>query len=180
MSRFQRVKSIVFAMIMLLFAFLVLMLSEDDYDIIAAIIGIGMTLYGIRQMIYYFLMARHMVGGKIVMCKAIIILDLSLVTFSLTGMSAYTILFYLLGISVFSGVIGILRAFEAKKNGASFWKRKFLTGLIMVLFGVIMTVFSLIFDDKSILLYGFVISLIYFAVVRIVTACRKTSIVYIH
>ena len=179
MSSFQRIKSIVFGVLMVLFALIMFWMPEDWYDTVTVLMSLSLMLYGVKLLFFYFSMARHMVGGKIMLYQAIIILDLSLFTISMASMSSFTIIIYLLGIFGFTGVIDILRAFEAKSNCYKHWKLKFLTGCICVVFVIIMAVLGLIFKNTAILVYGYCISLFYSGVVRIVTAFRKTAMVYI-
>ena len=120
-----------------------------------------------------------MVGGKTSLYQAIIILDLALFTGSIASMNSFTILFYLLGVYAFSGFVDILRAFEAKRVGSHSWKVKFAFGCVSVIFALVMLILGVILDAKDILAYGFAISLIYSAAMRIINACRKSAIVYI-
>lgn len=183
MSRFQRIKSIVIGLLMLFLSYFILSGSENDYDIIALIIALSMIIFGLRLLVFYCSMSRHMIGGKIILYEAIIILDLGIFTVSMaTAVSeseSYIILFYLLNIYAFAGVIGILRAFEAKNNGLQTWKRKLFRGIFMVVYSIALAVLTIVFKDKMILKYGYCISLAYAACVRIVEAFRKTAIVYI-
>lgn len=183
MSLLQRVKNIVYAALMLLFAWIMLTISEDDYDIIATIIAISMLIFGVRLLYFYGSMARHMVGGKIMLYEAIIILDLGLFTLSMaatvSASEPYIILFYLLNIYAFAGVISIMRSFEEKNNGLRSWKRKLFSGIFMILYSVTLVVLSIAFKDYVILKYGYCISLVYAAFVRIMTAFKKTAVVYI-
>ncbi|MBQ3264152.1 MAG: DUF308 domain-containing protein [Ruminococcus sp.] len=178
MSRFQRVKSFTAGILMILFALLMLLAPEEFYDTLAAIISFMMIIYGLRLLIYYFRMARHMVGGKSTLYQAIVVLDAALFTLAVASMNSFIIMMYLLGIYAFSGAVDILRAFEAKRNGAS-WKMKFLTGCISVLFAVMLVITGVVLKKTEILVYGFGISLIYSATVRIASAFRRTAIVYI-
>ena len=178
MNKFQRIKNVLFGVFMLLFALAFLLVPKESYEAVAAIIAILLIVYGFRMLWYYFTMARHMVGGKTSLYQAVIILDLALFTGSMAAMSSFAVLFYLLGVFAFTGFVGILRAFEAKKVGAS-WKTKFITGCISVVLAIVMLLLGVIFDNKDILVYGFAASLIYAGVMRIVTAFKKTAIVYI-
>lgn len=181
MSQWQRIKSFFIGIFLLLFAVVMLTIPEEEYDVITIIIALMMIVYGLRLLFYYGTMAKHMVGGKSILYEAIIILDLGLFTISLssTVSNPYIILFYLLTIYAFTGVIDILRAFEAKNNGARSWRFKFFSGIVMVVFAILLVVLSIAFKQREILLDGFCISLAYAAIVRIVNAFRKTAIVYI-
>lgn len=179
MSQFQRVRSFIVGMLFLILSLLLLLLPKDSYGIITLIISFMLLFYGLHQLIYYLRMARHMVGGKIILYEAIIILDLGLFTYSLYDDNSLTILIYLLVIYAFSGFVDILRALEEKKNGSRRWKRKLATGVAMVIFAMALVIIGLIMHNTVILKYGFCISIAYSAIRRIVTAFRKTAIIYI-
>ena len=138
-----------------------------------------MLIYGTRLLWYYFSMARHMVGGKIVLYQAIIVLDVALFTMTIATMEDYIVLIYLLSIYAFSGAIDILRAFEAKKNDSPVWKKKIIIGFIKIGFAILMVVLAIIFRNTDILVYGFAVSLASTAVLKIYDALRETAIVYI-
>lgn len=179
MNKFQRIKGILTGVLLLLFAPVFLLVPNESYELIAAIIALLLLIYGFRLLWYYFTMARHMVGGKTSLYQAVIILDLGLFTGSMASMNSFAILFYLLGVFAFSGFVDILRAFEAKRVGASSWMIKLITGCVAVLFAMLMLILGVILGDKNILVYGFSLSMIYAGVMRIITALRKTAIVYI-
>ena len=86
---------------------------------------------------------------------------------------------YLLGVFAFTGFVDILRAFEAKKIGAPNWKWKLLTGLVIVALTVLLVIFGAIRGETEVLVYGYCISLVISGAMRIVSAFRKTAMVYI-
>lgn len=178
MSRFQRIKNIILGLIMIGFAVLIISIPEEGFLSVVVVIGLLLLLYGFRLLWYYFTMARHMVGGKSSLYQAVIIIDLALFTGSIASMNSFIIMFYLLGVFAFTGVIDILRAFETKRFGGA-WKGKFFTGCVLVLFAVLMLILGVIQGDKTILVYGFAVSVIYAGLMRIITAFRKTAIIYI-
>ena len=124
MSSVQRIGNIVLAVLILLFALILITIPEEGLPIIILILATTLVVRGFRLLWYYFSMARHMVGGKSTLYRAIIILDLGIFTSSLASMSSYAILLYLVGIYAFSGIIDILRAFEAKRFGAPLWRAR--------------------------------------------------------
>lgn len=178
MSKFRRVRSVLFGAFLLLCAFVFVLIPEDSYYIVAAILCISLLVYGFRMLLFYFRMARHMVGGKAILYQAVIILDAGLFTSSVITMSSFIILFYLMAIFVFSGAIDILRSMEMRRVGGS-WRFKFISGIVNVLFALTMLIVGVFIGDLHILIYGYCISLAYTAVIRIVTAFRKTAVVYI-
>lgn len=179
MSHFQRVKNIIFGIVLILFAISLIISPEEGYPVIAAVVSALVFIYGFKLLIYYFRMARYMVGGKSTLCQAIIILDLALFLTTMVFMGEVVIIIYLLGIYAFTGVVDILRAFEAMKMKASNWKVKLITGLISVLFAVSLVVAGFVIGNMQIIVYGYCLSLVYSAVVKIATAFKRTAIVYI-
>ena len=179
MSKLQRIKDIVFGVVILLYALALFLVPEEGYAAVAAVISFLLLIYGLRLLWYFFTMARHMVGGKAILFQAIIILDVALFTMSMVSMSSVIILLYLLGVFAFTGFVDILRAFESKRVGSSIWKFKLLSGSVSVILAILMLILGVILGNKQILVYGFCISLVYAGVMRIVTAFRKTAVIYI-
>lgn len=179
MNKFQRARDIIIGTLMVLLALSLIIIPEESLGIVVFILTLSMFAYGFRLLWFYFTMSRHMVGGKATLYRAIIVLSLALFLISAASLSRLIVLIYLIFIFIFTGIIGILRSFEAKSNGASNWRFKMITGVIMVFFAIAMIVAGLFFQREDILVYGYCISLIYSAVTRIVTAFKKTAIVYI-
>ena len=178
MSFFQRFKSILAGILMLFFVALLLLLPNEAYYLVAGVLGLMLIIYGIRLLWYYLTMARHMVGGKSVLYRSIIAFDAAILLTTAIPMSRQIVMFYLLFIYAFYGVIDVLRALEAKSHGAR-WKFKFFSGIIEVLFAISLLIAGMFVGNPVFIVYGYAISLVYTAIVRIVGAFRKTAIVYV-
>lgn len=178
MSLFQRIRSALRGVFTLLFAVLLAVIPKEGYDLIALLIGITLLIYGARMLIFYFSMARHMVGGKTTLYQSIIILDLSLLTLSIATMGDVIVLVYLLFMFAFTGFIGVMRALEARQVGSR-WRFQLVGGAVRVLFAISLLVVGVILHRTEIMVYGYCLSLAYSGVTRIVNAFRKTAIVYI-
>ena len=179
MTKFQKIKNLLFGLLLTAFAVILLLIPESSYDAAAAVIGLFLFIYSLRLLWYYFRMARHMVGGKAILYQGLIVLDLSLFTGSMATMNSFVLIFYLFGIFAFSGFVDILRSFESKKLGASSWKFRIISGAVGLLFSIVMLITGVIIGNRDILVYGFCISLVYSGIRRIISAFRKTAIVYI-
>ena len=83
---------------------------------------------------------------------------------------------YLLIANMISGVIGILGANEARQMESGRWRIKMAIGAADVLFGLA-SIFCL--GRPNILVYIYSAGLIYSAVLRIISAFRRSAIVYI-
>ena len=122
MDKLQCFNNIFLGGLMVLFGLLMLELPKDGFMIVLCIIIVTLIAKGISQLIYYITMARYMVGGKQVFFRAIISLDLAFLTTSFTTVSPKLIMFYLIAVNFFSGLIDILKALESKRNESPHWK----------------------------------------------------------
>ncbi len=178
MSKFQRIQSAVFGILTILFALMLALFPEHGCEAAAAVIGILMLVYGFRLLIYYFTMARHMVGGKSTMYHAVIILDLGLFALSTITMSSYITMFFLLGVFAFSGLVGLLRSLESRRAGAP-WKAKMLGACLRILLALSVLASGIVFRKQEVLLYGFCVYLILTGISRTASAFKKAAIVYV-
>ena len=169
MSRFQKIRSVIFALGMIAAAVLFMADPDWGYYGVLSIFGIWLLIYGINTLVYYFTMARHMVGGRVILYKGIIITDFGYLTASINDIPKVYILLYLLGIHAFNGLVEVLRALEQRRYGAG-WKVKLTHGIVDILIAVSCVVFVKKAGTVAII-YG--IGLIYSAIMRIVSAIRK-------
>ena len=176
MSKLQRIKELAIAAIMIAAALVLWLVPEEGYNIVLLILSATLLISGIRSIIYYFTMARHMVGGGIIFIKGVLITDLALITFSLTNIPQRLVMIYLLLYYVFSGVIDILQAFESRQHQAPHWKRKFIIGAVSVIIAVVGVIFSY---SVEIVVLVYCIGLFYMAVLRIISAVRRSAIIFI-
>lgn len=176
MGKLQRLMRIVTGLLTLICAIILLVLPVEGYVIVVVIASISLALYGLKSLIYYFTMARHMVEGRMLLYKAVILLDLGLFAMTLTDVPTFYIILYLAGTNIFSGVVDILRGMESKKLAGGHWKRKVLSGAISVAFSL-----SCLFSLSSVELatYLFAAGLLFSGAERIASAFKKTAIVYI-
>ena len=121
-----------------------------------------------------------MVGGKTILVRAILLLDVAIFTFSISAMNnKIVVLLYLLGIYAFTGAIDVLRAIEAKQAGSAGWRMKLFRGIVGLAFTVALFIIGFIAGRTDIFVIGFCFSLAYSGLMRIVGAFRRTAIVYI-
>lgn len=179
MSKFGRIKNVIIGILMLIGAVLLFVLPNDGYFIVSLILCVTLIAHGIKTLIYYFTMARHMVGGVSILFVGIIILQIGLFTLSLSNIPRFFVMMYLIGIYSFEGVIDILRALEEKKLDSPYWKFKLGTGVINILVGVFALVCGVILKSTTLMVYIYGVGVVYSAVMRIISAFRKYSVVYI-
>ena len=176
MSSGQRIKNVLIGILIILGAVILIAFPEEGIIITASILSLSLFVYGIKTLIYYITMTRHMVGGRIMLYLAVVVLDLGMFTMMLTNIPKMYIALYLVVVYAFSGAIDILRALEAKKYQAPSWRFSLISGIISVVIAILCIVFI---GSTNMIVYLDSAGLIYSAIVRIITAFRKTAIVYI-
>ncbi len=176
MTNGQRIGSVLSGLFSLFLCLIIVLLPDDGLSVAALILCISLTLYGIRELAYYFMMARHMVDGKTVLYIGIIALDAGMFATTLKTMPKLYIALYLLAIHAFSGAIDVLRAMEAKRLGASSWRLSITSGLVNIAVSVVCVVFL---RSEQMIAYLYAAGLAWSACVRIANAFRRTAIVYI-
>ena len=179
MTSMKRVKKVLLALLMLLCACFLVADPEDGFYIVALIVSVSLTAYGVRTLIYYFTMARHMVGGKSILFIGIIVTDLGVFSLTTADDPKLFLVVYLLGVHAFSGAMGVLRALEAKRYAAPSWKWSLLGGIANLAVAVLAVVAGLLLRSTASLSYLYAATLFYSACVQLVSAFRKTAIVYI-
>ncbi|MBO4390270.1 MAG: DUF308 domain-containing protein [Lachnospiraceae bacterium] len=179
MTKTKRVIHIIQAFFMMLLALILFTIPEEGIVFVILIIGFTLSISGIGTLIYYFQMARSMVGGKIMLYRGIIVLDLGLFILSLTGQQAIYLILCTSAIQAVTGIFSILRAYETKKVGSKRWILSFIYGLLLISL-MIIVVFSWIFQSEPIFaVYVYAFGLVLSAIEKAVKACKKTAIAYI-
>lgn len=178
MNSFQRIRLFLSGVFMLLGSVILYLEEEDGYYFIAAFLSLSMILSGIRSLIYYFTMARNMVGGKSMLYGAIILLDMGMFTLTTISIPQIYLICHLLITYGFSGAADMMKAYEDKKMEAPSWKLSFLYGLGNLLVAV--TAFACIINKATWLVVDiYSAGLAYAAVMRMASSFRKTAIIYI-
>ena len=176
MNSIQRLMNFFISLAMILGSILMIINPEKGYVVITVILSLGLVFSGIGSILYYFKMARHMVGGKIIFIRGIIVFDLGLFTYSISDIPKIYVLMYLLIIHGFSGLVEILRAIEGKNNGQKRWKLKLSHGVLDFSLALV-CLFVIHSVQFTVMIYCF--GVFYSALVRMASAFRKTEIVYI-
>ena len=179
MTKMQRFKKILVGLLMLVCC--AVLIAEPDLGlyIVALILCVSMLVYGIRCLILYFTMARHMVGGASILYKGIIVLDLAIFTLCMVDDPHMYIMLYLLGMHAFAGVMDILLAMEARRFGAPAWKQSLGSGIVNLAVAVSAVVAVLFLHSTTDLVYIYAGCLFYSACSQFISAFQKTAIVYI-
>ena len=176
MSWFQRVKNVVFGLGMILCAVLLLAGEDDGCFLVMLILAFSLIVRGFSELIYYFTMARHMVGGKLILFIGVVLLDLGIFTISLADESKVVVVLYLIGFHAFASLVNLLRAREAMRYRSSAWRINMAQGVTSLL---ILAASLLFARDQGMLVLLYCAGLVYSAFLRIYSAFQRTAIVYI-
>lgn len=177
MTLFQRIKMILFALLMIAVAVMLLMLTEKEgLDVVLGILSLGFAIKGIKDIIFYFTMARHMVGGKMILFQGVVVLDFAMFTGSLTSVPQIYVMLYLIAIHAFSGAVEVLRAMESKRSVEGPWRMKLSHGIVNIALALFCMAFIM---DSSTAVMIYSVGLLYSAVIRILSAFRRTSFLLI-
>ena len=176
MTKIRRIVSIFRALLTIVLALLIMAMPDEGIKIVAVILSLSLTIAGIRKLIYYFSMARHMVGGRYSLYVGLLYLDLGSFTSIIIDSSRYYIILYLVGIHAFEAAVSIMRGRDAKKNGYPGWKSRIFGGIVNLIIALLCVV--LIRENEAIV-FLYAAGLIYSAALRIRDAFRKTAIAYI-
>ena len=179
MTKTKRFLRILRGLVMLAFAVILIAVPKYSLQMVLGITGLGMSIRGIGTLWYYITMARSMVGGKRLLFTAIVYLDIGILTTSLANAPAIFVILYLAAVNAFAGVIGIMRARETKMSGSSHWKLRALHGAVNIMFAAAVVICGLILRMPQLAVYVYSAGLAYSAVTNILSAFRRTAIVYI-
>lgn len=179
MNKFQRVKSIIAALLILACCLVLIIEPDGGASVIMVILSVSLIVMGVNSVIYFITMARHMVGGRSVLYKGLIILDIGIFTLTIVDTSIVYIIAYLLAFYVFTGVVDVLRAMEAKRFQSPTWKAKLVFGLLNIAAGICALVCGIVFRSARIVVYIYSAGLVYSACSRIASAFKRTTITYV-
>lgn len=178
MNSFQRIKKFLSGLTMLLGSFILIVEPEDGYYIIAVLLSISLLMSGIRSLVYYFTMARNMVGGKSVLYKALVFTDLGLFTLTAITIPKIFLICHLLISHAFSGIVDMLRSYEDRRLQAPSWRMSFIFGLGNLLIAVA-SFTCLINKSTELMVDIYCAGLAYSGIMLMAHSFRKTAIIYI-
>ena len=150
----------------------------ETYQVVLFLLTLSLLLHGIHQLIYYFSLCRYKTGSIETLYKGIFFMDAGLFALNINMGRAPRIMgiLYLI-ITVFvSGVVDVLRANEARKLEMGRWKYQFFYGALQI---VISCTGLFFLNSVRLMTYIYCLGLINTAISRIITAFRKTAIVYV-
>ena len=172
----QRIKIVLSGIVMILGGILLFLAPISGYRIVILVLSVSFILTGIRQLVYYGTMARFMVGGRSILYRGIIILDVGLFTASLSDIPRMYVVIYLAVMNAFSGLIIMAKAMESRYYGDGFWKFDLFRGLASLAVSVLCIIYI---KNPTTAVYIYSAGLIYSAATRMISAFRSSEWVYI-
>lgn len=176
MSNTKRIFKIIGSLLTIVLAVVMFLHPDAGYPIAILILDVSLLLYGIRLLIYYFTMARFMVNGLMTFYKSIIVLDFGLFVFNMANMPKKVTMLYLIVCLALLGAKDIIDAVGAKKLDAPSWKFQFSYGAVKIILAVVCLFYL---DSVRIATSVYCLGMVHSAVSDIISACRRTSVVYI-
>lgn len=175
MTASKRILRFFIGIMMLLCSAGMMLFPKVGYAFVILFLDISLLLYGLRLLVYYFTMARFMVGGIATFYKSIIVIDFGLFVFGLEQMPQKYAMLYLIACLAFSGAVDILRSVEARRLSAP-WRLHISYGFLKV--GTALACLFFL-NSVNVVTFLYCIGLIHSAVFSFITAFRKTAIVYV-
>lgn len=176
MTKWQRIKSVLSGLVMIPAAALLSYFPEYGLVFIVLIIGVSAAVRGTGKLVYYFSMARYMVGGKNLLFQGIIYLDFGIFTIGFADIPARYIMIFLLIGYVFYGLIDIMRAMEIRRRSTNGWRFKFALGLGNLALAIICIAQM---NSTRMTVYIYSLGMLFSAVGKIITAFRKSALIYV-
>ena len=179
MTLVMRIGKLLRALLTGLAAWILLELGENGFLAASLLLSLALVMFGLRNLIYYFTMARHMVEGRKILYLGVIALDFGVFTLTIADHRGVFIALYLLGFYAFSGVLDILRAREARQFEAPSWRLNLAEGIANIGVAVAAVVFGLFLGNMRDVTIIYAAGLFYSALLNMISAFQKTAIVYI-
>ncbi len=132
MTRGQRIWNILTGVVLLLLGVGMLLLKGNGYYLALFLLQLTLIAGGIRQIVYYLVLARYMVGGWRTLFEGVITMNMGFFTLSLTSVSVRYVMLYLVGVNLFNGLVSVLRAVEAKRARTPFWLMNLGAGIVII------------------------------------------------
>ena len=176
MSKGRRVLTVVVALLGILGAVILMTIPDYAYEVLELGISLTLVYNGVRYIIYYITNAQHMVGGKWFLLIGIIMFDMGVFATAIYDRTQKITLIYIICAQLVAAVLSLIRAAGDMKDKNLSWKFHLAQGIG----SSIQVILCLIFINSAMIpLYLYCIYAIYTAILMIISAFKKTAIVYV-
>ena len=148
---------------------------QEGLLVVAFVLGLALLLYGVKKLVYYLTMARHMTGGLALLFIAIVAIDVGVFAVAVIDNPQLAIALYLITYNALTGVLAIARGIESKLFESP-WVLSIVHGLVNIALAALCVAFI---NSNEALILIFCIGLFYSAGVRLVSVFKPTEIIYI-
>ena len=179
MTRMQKLRGIAAGLVTILGSIIMILDSSFGFQLICAILCTMLFITGIRSLLYYFNMARYMVGGRRALYRGVILFDLGMFTMTLNDIPVGYIILYLMVIHAFAGAVDVLNALEARRLETPAWKGRLMYGAGNLAMAILCVIFGYFRGSVNSIVHIYAAGLFYSGVVRIVNSFRSKPNVYI-
>ena len=176
MSKKKRVWNIIVAIFMIQSALFLMIIPEIAFMIIAMFVGMMLTFRGIKFLFYYSTHACHMIGGKKILLVGLLMFDVGIFSISLIDQAQMIMIFYVVAIHLVAAVLNFARAVSNRCDGNPGWKIDLAQGIGNVAQVVLCLIFA---GFVEIPVFIYCAGVIYSAILKIISSCKKTAIVYV-
>jgi len=174
-GRLQKIANLALSLLMVACGVVLLLDPTDGLVLVAVVLGFALVVYGVRKLVFYLTMGRHMAGGLSQLFMAVIAIDVAAFALTLWDNPRLAIMLYLVCFNLYTGAISIARGVESKLFGSP-WVMSVVHGLVNIALVVLCFVFV---GSDQILIAIFCFGLFYSAIVRFVSVFKPTEIIYI-
>lgn len=176
MTKTKRVFTIIGALLAIQGSLILMLVPNYALEIIAVGLGFTLVFYGLKYLLYYLTHAQHMVGGKLFLLIGLILLDAGIFAGTVYDKTKVITILYIAGAHLIGAGLNIVRAVGNRKDNNRGWK----TDMAQGIGNIILVLLCLIFmHDVIIPVYIYCISAIYTAILMLISAFKKTAIVYV-
>ena len=176
MSKTKRVWTIIGAVFAIQTALFLMIIPEIAFLLIAAFVGLWLTFYGLKYLIYYMTHAQHMVGGKWFLLLGLLMFDMGMFATLLIDQAQMIMIIYVVAAHFVAAVLNFARAYSNKGDGNPGWKIDLAQGIGNISQVVLCLVFI---NYVEVPVFIYCSGVIYSSILNIITACKKTAIVYV-
>ncbi len=176
MSKTKRVINVLEAILMIQMALILMLVPEEAFKLIAILVGLILTVYGLKYIIYYLTHAQHMTGGKRLLLVGLILFDAGTFAMVIYDRAKVLMVGYIVAVHLVASVLNFARAYSNKGDGNPAWKIDLAQGIGNFIQVVLCLVFI---NHVEIPVYIYCLGVIYSAVLKIIASFRRTAIVYV-
>ena len=175
MTKLQRFGSFLVGLAMMACGVALWLDPKNGLFAVALVLSLSLVLYGLRALVYYLTMTRHMAGGLSLLFIAVVALDIGAFALVFLDNPKLSIVLFLVGHNAYTGVLAIARGIESRLF-KSHWVMNVLHGLVNLALAAACVAFV---GSDEVVIAIFCIGLFYAALTRIASAFQPTEIIYI-